>query len=74
MPANVTHMLIAHKAIQTLKAKGIDEFTQFAEILDDASRSRNFKAYMNLGSLTQGGTYGVFNGSEWELREINRVA
>jgi hypothetical protein len=26
MPANVTHLLIAHKALQTLKAKGIDEF------------------------------------------------
>ena len=51
MPANVTHMLIAHKAIQTLKAKGIDEFTQFAEVLDDASRSKNYKAYVNLGSL-----------------------
>ncbi len=51
MPANVTHMLIAHKALQTLKAKGIDEFTQFAEILDDASKPGNYKAYMNLGSL-----------------------
>ena len=28
MPANVTHMLIAHKAIQTLKAKGIDAMGQ----------------------------------------------
>ena len=44
-------MLIAHKALQTLKAKGIDEYTQFAEKLDDASRSRNYKAYVNLGSL-----------------------
>lgn len=51
MPANVTHMLIAHKALQTLKAKGIDEYKQFAETLDDASRSRNYKAYINLGSL-----------------------
>ena len=51
MPANVTHMLIAHKALQTLKAKGIDEFTQFAEVLDDSSRRRNYKAYVNLGSL-----------------------
>ena len=51
MPANVTHMLIAHKALQTLKAKGIDEYKQFAEKLDDSSRSRNYKAYMNLGSL-----------------------
>jgi len=51
MPANVTHMLIAHKALQTLKAKGIDEFTQFAELLDDSSSRRNYKAYVNLGSL-----------------------
>ena len=51
MPANVTHMLIAHKAIQTLKAKGIDDFTKFAEVLDDSSRSKNYKAYVNLGSL-----------------------
>ena len=51
MPANITHMLIAHKALQTLKAKGIDQYKQFAEKLDDASRSRNYKAYVNLGSL-----------------------
>ena len=51
MPANITHMLIAHKALQTLKAKGIDEYIQFAETLDDASSSRNYKAYVNLGSL-----------------------
>jgi len=51
MPANVTHMLIAHKALQTLKAKGIDEYKQFADKLGDASRSKNYKAYMNLGSL-----------------------
>jgi len=51
MPANVTHMLIAHKALQTLKAKGIDEFAQFAEALDDASESKSYKAYVNLGSL-----------------------
>jgi len=51
MPANITHMLIAHKALQTLKAKGIDEYRQFAETLDNDSGSRNYKAYMNLGSL-----------------------
>lgn len=44
-------MLIAHKALQTLKAKGIEEYKQFAETLDDDSRSRNYKAYINLGSL-----------------------
>jgi len=51
MPANVTHMLIAHKALQTLKAKGVDEYAGFAELLDDTSRSTNYKAYVNLGSL-----------------------
>jgi len=51
MPANITHMLIAHKALQTLKAKGIDQYKQFAEKLDDSSRSKNYKAYVNLGSL-----------------------
>jgi hypothetical protein len=44
-------MLIAHKALQTLKAKGIDEYTQFAEELDDASTGKNYQAYVNLGSL-----------------------
>ena len=51
MPANVTHMLIAHKALQTLKTKGIDEFTEFATMLDDTARSKNYKAYVNLGSM-----------------------
>lgn len=51
MPGNVAHMLIAHKAIQTLKAKGIEEFTEFAEMLDDASKRKNYKAYVNLGSV-----------------------
>ena len=51
MPANVTHMLIAHKALQTLKTKGVDEYTQFATMLDETSKDKNFKAYMNLGSI-----------------------
>ncbi|MHC4756733.1 MAG: zinc dependent phospholipase C family protein [Planctomycetota bacterium] len=51
MPANITHMLIAHKALQKLKTKGINEFTEFAEELDKASRKENYKAYVNLGSL-----------------------
>ncbi|MHC4639727.1 MAG: hypothetical protein ACYTBV_19850 [Planctomycetota bacterium] len=51
MPANITHMLIAHKALQTLKTKGIDEFAEFAKMLDETSRNKNFKAYVNLGSL-----------------------
>ncbi len=51
MPANITHMLIAHKALQKLKAKGIDEFTEFAAELDKDSRKENYKSYVNLGSL-----------------------
>ena len=51
MPANITHMLIAHKAIQTLKTKGIEEFAEFATMLDETSRNKNYKAYVNLGSL-----------------------
>jgi hypothetical protein len=44
-------MLIAHKALQKLKTKGIDEFTEFAEELDKDSRKENYKSYVNLGSL-----------------------
>jgi hypothetical protein len=44
-------MLIAHKALQKLKAKGIAEFTEFAEMLDDDSRDKNCKTYVNLGSM-----------------------
>ena len=51
MPANVTHMLIAHKALQTLKTKGADEFAEFATMLDKTSRGKNYKAYVNLGSV-----------------------
>ncbi|MFA5238997.1 MAG: zinc dependent phospholipase C family protein [Phycisphaerae bacterium] len=49
MPASIAHMLIAHKALQKLKGKGIKEFAEFAEMLDDSSK-KNFKAYVNLGS------------------------
>jgi hypothetical protein len=44
-------MLIAHKALQKLKTKGVAEFTEFAEMLDDTSKARNYKAYVNLGSM-----------------------
>jgi len=44
-------MLIAHKALQKMKIKGIDEFAEFAGVLDDTSRGKNYKAYVNLGSL-----------------------
>lgn len=51
MPANIAHMLIAHKALQKLKTKGAAELTEFAEMLDDTSKARNYKAYVNLGSI-----------------------
>jgi hypothetical protein len=44
-------MLIAHKALQKLKTKGVIEFTKFAEELDKNSKKENYKAYVNLGSL-----------------------
>ncbi len=50
MPANITHMLIAHKALQKLKTKGVEEHAEFARILD-ISNNKNYKKYMNLGSL-----------------------
>jgi hypothetical protein len=37
-------MLIAHKALQTLKTKGVEEFAEFAGLLDEASRGKNYKA------------------------------
>jgi len=49
MPASIAHMLIAHKALQKLKGKGVKEFAEFAELLDD-STNKKFKAYVNLGS------------------------
>lgn len=51
MPANIAHMLIAHKALALLKTKAAREFAEFAELLDDTSRGKNFRTYMNLGSL-----------------------
>ena len=51
MPANIVHMLIAHKALAKLKEKGIKEFVRFAEMLNDTSPGKNYKAYMNLGSI-----------------------
>ena len=51
MPANIAHMLIAHKAIKKLQQKGIAEYTSFANLLDDNSKKKRFRAYMNLGSI-----------------------
>lgn len=51
MPANITHMLIAHKALDKLREKGIKEYSEFADLLDDTSGKKNYKAYFNLGSI-----------------------
>ncbi len=48
MPASIAHMLIAHKALQKLKGKGVREFAEFAELLDNPNKK--FKAYVNIGS------------------------
>lgn len=51
MPANIAHMLIAHKAVERLKTNGDKEFDEFVKILDDSKEGGNHQAYMNLGSL-----------------------
>ncbi|HUS73143.1 MAG TPA: zinc dependent phospholipase C family protein [Sedimentisphaerales bacterium] len=51
MPANIVHMIIAHKAIGKLKEKGVKEYTEFAEMLDDESKGKKYRAYVNLGSV-----------------------
>lgn len=51
MPANIAHMLIAHKAVERLKVNGDREFDDFIKILDDSEENGNHRAYMNLGSL-----------------------
>lgn len=55
MPANIAHMLIAHKALEKLKQKGVEELEDFAKMLDGSKnndrKSNNYERYMNLGSL-----------------------
>jgi hypothetical protein len=51
MPANIAHLIIAHKALEKLKTKGFDEIKSFTEIIDDTSGDKNCRAYMNLGSV-----------------------
>jgi hypothetical protein len=51
MPANIAHMVIAHKALEQLKTKKGGEVTDFAQIIDDTSLAKNCRAYMNLGSI-----------------------
>jgi len=51
MPANIAHMLIAHKALERLKTKAGNKVADFANMIDDTSRAKNCRAYMNLGSI-----------------------
>lgn len=51
MPASIAHMLIAHKALVNLKESRDGEIAKFANKLDGGTRSENYQAYMNLGSL-----------------------
>lgn len=51
MPANVAHMLIAHKALKNLQEGKDKKLAEFARTLDNASGSERYQAYMNLGSL-----------------------
>ena len=51
MPANIAHMVIAHKALELLKTKKGSEVADFAQIIDDTSTAKNSRAYMNLGSI-----------------------
>lgn len=51
MPANIAHMLIAHKAVDKLRDKGIPEYAEIVNILLDNTDGRNYQAYMNLGSM-----------------------
>ena len=53
MPANVAHMLIAHKALQWLQKSELmkcNEFAEYIRMLNDLEEFRN-KRYVNLGSL-----------------------
>ena len=51
MPANIAHMLIAHKGLEALKKEKYKGVAEFAEMLDKVSKSKNYQAYVNLGSM-----------------------
>lgn len=51
MPASVAHMLIAHKGLKKLEESEDAGLAEFAKVLDNASGSEKYQAYMNLGSL-----------------------
>ncbi len=51
MPANIAHLVVAHKALVQLKSVKGSEVTEFAELIDSTSNGGNSRAYMNLGSI-----------------------
>jgi hypothetical protein len=44
-------MLFCHKVIYKVKEKGIRQYAEFVDLLDDAKEGNDLRAYMNLGSL-----------------------
>ncbi len=52
MPSNIAHMVIAHKALALLKAKGFDELVEFARMLNGETEDGEYcRQYMNIGSV-----------------------
>ncbi len=53
MPANIAHMVIAHKAFELLRTNGSPELAEFAWMIDDPVRRQenDYWKYMNLGSV-----------------------
>ncbi len=53
MPANVAHMVIAHKALELLRTKGFPELADFAAMIDgpESREKYDYYKYMNLGSI-----------------------
>lgn len=49
MPASIAHMVIAHKALQSLTESDMAPLRAFARMLDD--KGKHYQAYMNLGSI-----------------------
>jgi len=51
MPAKYSTYADRHKALIELQQKSVAEYTAFTDLLDDNSKKKGFRAYMNLGSM-----------------------
>ncbi len=54
MPANIAHMVIAHKAFELLRTRtGHKELSEFANMIDgpESRKQHDYYKYMNLGSI-----------------------